>query len=177
MQSMLHLGYGWSLATVNQLLLLTGLMGFLGAYLMLQLTEWLAPYTILKLVFIISAALALIFAHYNLEQTYHRFWLAILAAAFIYGVFVRLIPLYLFNLNDFSTHNRLINRFVSYMFSYCVFAPLGLVIIDAIHTWHHSFYDTAPEWVLCASALIGLGALVRFHKLTHAQPSFKQTES
>lgn len=88
--------------------------------------------------------------------------------AYIYGVFIRVTPLYLYHVKDIKQRRWLISRYLAYIFTYSVLGPLSVLMLDLSHFIRHAYYDNGPPFVLLFAFIIGLISLSFYSKRIEA---------
>jgi|GEM_PF-2155123 len=158
--NILHLGMGWEITTVNHLVLFMTGFAFVGANTVTLLTRFLSPYRVIRSFFLVSICIAILWLFFGNNNDHFMYTVTLFTLAYIYGVFVRATPLYLYHLRDFKRRLMLISRYLSYIFSYTVLGPLAVVIMDTSHFLNRAFNDNGPPLVVLLASLAGLVALI-----------------
>ena len=75
---------------------------------------------------------------------------------------LRLTPTFIYTVNDFQHHNRLLGRYLSYLISYTVFVSIAILVLDYSHYLQHSVHDVMAIVILLLAAVMGIISLLLF---------------
>lgn len=162
--TLLHLGLGWSIGEVNRLVLYMAGFAFLGTNTVTFITKVIKPFQIIRAFFLITIGVTLIWLIVGNNQDHYIYSITLYAMSYVYGVFIRVTPLYLYHVKDMHQRKWLISRYLAYIFSYSVLGPLSVLMLDFSHFIRHAYYDDGPPIVLLLASLIGLIGLFFYSK-------------
>ena len=162
--TLLHLGLGWSIGEVNRLVLYMAGFAFLGTNTVTFITKLIKPFQIIRAFFLIMIGVAVIWLIVGNNQDHYTYSVTLCTMAYVYGVFIRVTPLYLYHVKDMRQRRWLISRYLAYIFSYSVLGPLSVLMLDFSHFIRHAYYDDGPPLVLLIASMIGLVGLFFYSK-------------
>lgn len=162
MPNLSHLGMGWSHQLINQTVLHTTVIAFLGTNFIRVIETKFKPRDIMFFFYTSGVVICIFWIYFNLVFTEYRLWIYIVA--FFYGAFIRLYPLVMYTVADFHCHNRLFGRYLGSFLSYNLFGSLTLLALDVAHYQVHSYHDNIALYILIVAALIGIISLHLYTK-------------
>lgn len=164
--NILHLGLHWNITEVDRLVLFMTASAFIGTNTVTLITRFLTPYQVIRSFYLVSIGVAVIWLISGNNSSHYVFSLTLLTLAFIYGVFVRITPLYLYHVQDFHQRLMLVSRYLSYIFAYTVLGPLSVLMMDFSHFIQSEFTDKGSAEVLLLTSMISLIGLLSYAKHT-----------
>lgn len=162
--TLLHLGLGWSISEVNHLVLFMAGFAFLGTNTVTLVIRFIEPFQIIRAFFLVGIVVAILWLFLGNNQDHYMYSLTAYTMAYIYGVFIRVTPLYLYHVKDIKQRRWLISRYLAYIFTYSVLGPLSVLMLDLSHFIRHAYYDNGPPFVLLFAFIIGLISLLFYSK-------------
>lgn len=158
--TILHLGLGWSIHEVNHLVLLMTGCAFLGTNTVTIIIKFIKPLQILRFSFLVCICVAISWLKIGSSQDHKIYSFILYAMAYVYGIFIRVTPLYLYHVRDMCQRRWLISRYLAYIFTYSFLGSLSVLMLDLLHFVHHTYYDSGPPILLLFVSSLGFIALI-----------------
>lgn len=161
----LEYDYGWTHATINKILLLVTVFGFLGANLASILARYVEHFSLMVLLYIASMITNCYFYYIRAFEHENLYAIWVVVTGFSYGAFLRLTPEVLNSVSDFNFRNRLVGRYMSYFFVYTICSAAIILCLDYMHYVHHlskhnNKLAETPLLFILFCGMIGLSAIL-----------------
>lgn len=160
--NILEIAFKWSHKEINNVVLFVTIFGAAGTNSILILKKIFKPIQIMIALFLISIIGHVWLWFHGLLLFHHYYKLWIYAIGFMYGAFLRLTPTFIYTVNDFQPHNRLLGRYLSYLISYTIFVSIAIMVLDYSHYLQHSIHDVMAIVILVVAAVLGIISLLLF---------------